>query len=53
MNAFRPSRHGSRRPRVSFEFFPPKTAEMEETLQKAPPRGKHWQEVAWQSEDEE
>ncbi|MEN5081186.1 methylenetetrahydrofolate reductase [NAD(P)H] [Bosea sp. TWI1241] len=32
MNAFRPSRHGSRRPRVSFEFFPPKSAEMEESL---------------------
>lgn len=32
MNAFRPSRHGSRRPRVSFEFFPPKTAEMEVAL---------------------
>lgn len=28
MNAFRPSRHGSRRPRVSFEFFPPKNEEM-------------------------
>ena len=32
MNAFRPSRHGSRRPSVSFEFFPPKTPEMETTL---------------------
>ncbi|WP_324134552.1 methylenetetrahydrofolate reductase [NAD(P)H] [Bosea sp. (in: a-proteobacteria)] len=32
MNAFRPSRHGSRRPKVSFEFFPPKTAEMEVSL---------------------
>lgn len=32
MNAFRPSRHGSRRPSVSFEFFPPKTPEMEATL---------------------
>jgi methylenetetrahydrofolate reductase (NADPH) len=32
MNAFRPSRHGSRRPRVSFEFFPPKTEEMEAAL---------------------
>lgn len=32
MNAFRPSRHGSRRPRVSFEFFPPKNAEMEANL---------------------
>lgn len=32
MNAFRPSRHGTRRPSVSFEFFPPKTAEMETTL---------------------
>ena len=32
MNAFRPSRHGSRRPRVSFEFFPPKTEEMEVAL---------------------
>jgi methylenetetrahydrofolate reductase (NADPH) len=30
--AFRPSRHGSRPIRVSFEFFPPKTAEMEATL---------------------
>jgi methylenetetrahydrofolate reductase (NADPH) len=30
--AFRPSRHGARRIRVSFEFFPPKTAEMEATL---------------------
>ncbi|HNQ53888.1 MAG: hypothetical protein BWY13_00701 [Euryarchaeota archaeon ADurb.Bin190] len=28
-------------------------AEIEETLQKAPPRGAHWQEVAWQAEDEE
>jgi methylenetetrahydrofolate reductase (NADPH) len=32
MNAFRPSRHGSRRPKVSFEFFPPKTEEMETAL---------------------
>ena len=32
MNAFRPSRHGSRRPRVSFEFFPPKNEEMEVSL---------------------
>lgn len=32
MNAFRPSRHGSRRPRVSFEFFPPKNEEMEISL---------------------
>jgi methylenetetrahydrofolate reductase (NADPH) len=32
MNAFRPSRHGSRRPRVSFEFFPPKSEEMEVAL---------------------
>jgi methylenetetrahydrofolate reductase (NADPH) len=32
MNAFRPSRHGSRRPRVSFEFFPPKNEEMEVNL---------------------
>ena len=34
MNAFtfRPSRHGSRPIRVSFEFFPPKTPEMEATL---------------------
>ena len=30
--AFRPSRHGARPIRVSFEFFPPKTAEMEATL---------------------
>jgi methylenetetrahydrofolate reductase (NADPH) len=30
--AFRPSRHGSRPVRVSFEFFPPKTPEMEATL---------------------
>jgi methylenetetrahydrofolate reductase (NADPH) len=30
--AFRPSRHGSRPIRVSFEFFPPKTAEMETAL---------------------
>ena len=30
--AFRPSRHATRPIRVSFEFFPPKTAEMEETL---------------------
>ena len=28
-SAFRPSRHGARRIRVSFEFFPPKTPEME------------------------
>ena len=32
MNAFRPSRHGSRRPKVSFEFFPPKTEKMEAAL---------------------
>jgi methylenetetrahydrofolate reductase (NADPH) len=34
MNAFtfRPSRHGSRPIRVSFEFFPPKSPEMEATL---------------------
>jgi methylenetetrahydrofolate reductase (NADPH) len=34
MNAqsFRPSRHSSRPVRVSFEFFPPKTPEMEATL---------------------
>jgi len=34
MNAqsFRPSRHSSRPIRVSFEFFPPKTPEMEATL---------------------
>jgi methylenetetrahydrofolate reductase (NADPH) len=31
-NAFRPSRHGARPIRVSFEFFPPKTPEMEQTL---------------------
>jgi methylenetetrahydrofolate reductase (NADPH) len=30
--AFRPSRHGARRIRASFEFFPPKTPEMEATL---------------------
>jgi methylenetetrahydrofolate reductase (NADPH) len=30
--AFRPSRHGARPVRVSFEFFPPKTEEMEATL---------------------
>jgi methylenetetrahydrofolate reductase (NADPH) len=30
--SFRPSRHGSRPLRVSFEFFPPKTPAMEETL---------------------
>jgi methylenetetrahydrofolate reductase (NADPH) len=30
--AFRPSRHGSRRPGVSFEFFPPKSAEAETAL---------------------
>jgi methylenetetrahydrofolate reductase (NADPH) len=30
--SFRPSRHGARRIRVSFEFFPPKTPEMETTL---------------------
>ncbi len=35
MNAFRPSRHGSRRPRVSFEFFPPKSEEMEVALWEA------------------
>lgn len=29
---FRPSRHGARRIRVSFEFFPPKAPEMEATL---------------------
>ena len=32
VTAFRPSRHGARRIRVSFEFVPPKTAEMEATL---------------------
>jgi methylenetetrahydrofolate reductase (NADPH) len=31
-HSFRPSRHGARRIRVSFEFFPPKTPEMEATL---------------------
>ena len=31
-SAFRPSRHGAQRIRVSFEFFPPKTPEMEATL---------------------
>lgn len=30
--AFRPSRHATRPVRVSFEFFPPKTEEMEKTL---------------------
>jgi methylenetetrahydrofolate reductase (NADPH) len=30
--AFRPSRHSSRPVKVSFEFFPPKSAEMEATL---------------------
>src|SRR5918998_1023755 len=30
--AFRPSRHSTRPIRVSFEFFPPKTPEMEATL---------------------
>ena len=30
--SFRPSRHSSRPVRVSFEFFPPKTPAMEETL---------------------
>ena len=30
--SFRPSRHGSRPLRISFEFFPPKTPAMEETL---------------------
>ncbi|HVL73634.1 MAG TPA: methylenetetrahydrofolate reductase [NAD(P)H] [Beijerinckiaceae bacterium] len=32
MTAYRPSRHGTRRLKVSFEFFPPKTDEMEATL---------------------
>src|SRR5688500_18806871 len=32
VNAFRPSRHSARAIRVSFEFFPPKTPEMEATL---------------------
>ena len=31
-SSFRPSRHGARPVRVSFEFFPPKTDEMEATL---------------------
>ena len=30
--SFRPSRHGARRPNVSFEFFPPKTPESEVAL---------------------
>ena len=30
--SFRPSRHSLRRPQVSFEFFPPKSAEMEASL---------------------
>ncbi len=30
--SYRPSRHSSRRPNVSFEFFPPKNAEMELAL---------------------
>jgi methylenetetrahydrofolate reductase (NADPH) len=33
--AFRQSRHGSRRPRVSFEFFPPKNSEAEVALWEA------------------
>lgn len=33
--AFRQSRHGSRRPSVSFEFFPPKSPEMETALWEA------------------
>jgi methylenetetrahydrofolate reductase (NADPH) len=32
VSAFRPSRHSTRPIRVSFEFFPPKTPEMERTL---------------------
>ncbi len=35
LSAFRPSRHGSGRIRVSFEFFPPKTPDMEVTLWKS------------------
>lgn len=34
-HAFRPSRHGTRPARVSFEFFPPKNAEMEAGLWEA------------------
>jgi methylenetetrahydrofolate reductase (NADPH) len=30
--SYRPSRHSARRPRVSFEFFPPKNEEMEAAL---------------------
>lgn len=41
--AFRPSRHGTRRPRVSFEFFPPKTPEAEvalwESIERLAPMG--------------
>jgi methylenetetrahydrofolate reductase (NADPH) len=33
--SFRPSRHSARRPNVSFEFFPPKNAEMEASLWEA------------------
>jgi methylenetetrahydrofolate reductase (NADPH) len=33
--SYRPSRHSSRRPNVSFEFFPPKNAEMETALWEA------------------
>jgi methylenetetrahydrofolate reductase (NADPH) len=33
--SYRPSRHSARRPNVSFEFFPPKTPEMEQSLWEA------------------
>ena len=33
--SYRPSRHSARRPQVSFEFFPPKNADMETALWEA------------------
>jgi methylenetetrahydrofolate reductase (NADPH) len=33
--SYRPSRHSARRPNISFEFFPPKNAEMETALWEA------------------
>ena len=46
LSAFRPSRHATRPIRVSFEFFPPKTEEMEKTLwssiERLAPLGPHF-----------
>ena len=51
LSAFRPSRHATRPIRVSFEFFPPKTEEMEKTLwssiERLAPLGPHFVSVTY------